>query len=70
MFSNLVMYCVYSVAYYDYFPPKRMNVSVDVRETTQGQGSRQVLVVDKDSAAGDVIYKVSFYRLYSPCCLS
>ncbi len=54
------MYHVYSVAYYDYFPPKQMNVSVDVRETTQGQGSRQVLVVDKDFSAGDVIYQVIY----------
>ncbi|KAF8204688.1 MAS20-domain-containing protein [Pholiota molesta] len=44
-------------AYYDFFPPKRMNVSVEVRETTQGQGARQVLVVNKDFAAGEVIYK-------------
>ncbi|KAF8969371.1 hypothetical protein BDZ97DRAFT_1915330 [Flammula alnicola] len=44
-------------AYYDFFPPKRMNVSVEVRETTQGQGARQVLVASKDFAAGEVIYK-------------
>lgn len=37
-----------------------MNVSVEVRETTQGQGARQVLVVNKDFATGEVIYKVTF----------
>ncbi|KAF9478407.1 hypothetical protein BDN70DRAFT_880013 [Pholiota conissans] len=44
-------------AYYDFFPPKRMNVSIEVRETTPGQPARQVLVVNKDFAAGEVIYK-------------
>ncbi|KAF8914306.1 hypothetical protein CPB84DRAFT_79701 [Gymnopilus junonius] len=43
-------------AYYDYFPPKKTNVSVDVREVTLGQ-KRQVLVVNKDFTAGEVIYK-------------
>jgi hypothetical protein len=57
------MHCVYSAAYYDFFPPKRMNVSVEVRETTQGQGARQVLVANKDFAAGEVIYKVAFIYL-------
>ncbi|KAF8165662.1 hypothetical protein B0H34DRAFT_780452 [Crassisporium funariophilum] len=44
-------------AYYDHFPPKRTNVSISTRENTSGQGSRQVLVVDKDFTAGSVIYK-------------
>jgi len=45
-----------SSAYYDFFPPKRTNVSVVTRQSN-GE-TRQVLVVDKDVAAGEVIYKV------------
>ncbi|KAG5639700.1 hypothetical protein H0H81_005883 [Sphagnurus paluster] len=37
--------------YYDAFPPKSTNVAVETRE------GRKVLVVTKDTAAGDVIYK-------------
>ncbi|KAF9534112.1 hypothetical protein CPB83DRAFT_756005 [Crepidotus variabilis] len=40
--------------YYDYFPPKKMNVSIVTRE---GPTMRQVLVLSKDVAAGEVIYK-------------
>ena len=45
-----------SSAYYDFFPPKRTNASVVTRQSN-GE-TRQVLVVDKDFAAGEVIYKV------------
>ncbi|PPQ68307.1 hypothetical protein CVT25_001395 [Psilocybe cyanescens] len=44
-------------AYYDNFPPKRTNVSVVSREVTPGQGNRQILVVNKNFNAGEVIYK-------------
>ncbi|KAJ3501131.1 hypothetical protein NLJ89_g9479 [Agrocybe chaxingu] len=44
-------------AYYDFFPPKRTNVSIVMREATAGQAARHVLVVNKDFAAGEVIYK-------------
>ncbi|KDR84067.1 hypothetical protein GALMADRAFT_695672 [Galerina marginata CBS 339.88] len=44
-------------AYYDFFPPKKTGVSVVTRELTSGQGHRQLLVVNKDVAAGEVIYK-------------
>ncbi|KIM46488.1 hypothetical protein M413DRAFT_24207 [Hebeloma cylindrosporum] len=44
-------------AYYDFFPPKRSNVSVELRPTSPGQPPRQVLVANKDFAAGEVIYK-------------
>ncbi|PPR02662.1 hypothetical protein CVT24_002145 [Panaeolus cyanescens] len=43
-------------AYYDHFPPASTNVSVVSREVSPGQ-TRHVLVVNKDFAVGDVIYK-------------
>jgi hypothetical protein len=45
------------VGYYDTFPPKRMNVSIIDREPTSGKDARKVLSVNKDFAAGEVIYK-------------
>ncbi len=42
--------------YYNYFPPKNMNISVTTRA---GQTLKQILVVTKDFKAGDVIYRVS-----------
>ena len=34
-----------------------MNVSVVDREAISGQGARKVLIVNKDFAAGEIIYK-------------
>lgn len=50
--------CASGVGYYDNFPPKSFNVSVESREATGTQGARKVLVVNKDFKAGDIIYKV------------
>ncbi|EAU84415.2 hypothetical protein CC1G_01411 [Coprinopsis cinerea okayama7 len=44
--------------YYDVFPPKSMNVSVvDQQTSTAMKGPRKVLVVNRDFAAGETIYK-------------
>ncbi|TFY82537.1 hypothetical protein EWM64_g1472 [Hericium alpestre] len=46
--------------YYDYFPPKSMNVSVKSVDAPDGKGAivrKKALVVAKDFKAGDVIYK-------------
>jgi hypothetical protein len=45
--------------YYEFFPPKSMNVSVKASEDNDSQIRKKVLVVDKDFNPGDVIYKVS-----------
>ncbi len=50
------------LGYYEYFPQKRMNVSV--KET--GESKYKILVAEKDFEAGDVIYKV---RVFQPDCL-
>ncbi|KAF8345574.1 hypothetical protein F5887DRAFT_1074303 [Amanita rubescens] len=43
--------------YYNYFPPKWMNVSVESRSGPESQSTRSVLVLNKDVKAGDMIYK-------------
>ena len=45
--------------YYNVFPPKKTNVSIASREPIPGQGARNVVILNKDIAAGEVIYKVS-----------
>ncbi|KAF5388439.1 hypothetical protein D9615_000678 [Tricholomella constricta] len=45
------MYDHYCLGYYDAFPPKSTNVAIETRE------NRKVVVVTKDVAAGEVIYK-------------
>ncbi|TFK81511.1 MAS20-domain-containing protein [Polyporus arcularius HHB13444] len=42
--------------YYDHFPPKRMNVSVQHTGGQGNQATKKILVAEKDFAAGDVIY--------------
>ena len=46
------------VGYYDYFPPKSKNVSVVPLASTTMTGVHQVLIVNKDFAAGETIYNV------------
>ncbi|PFH49247.1 hypothetical protein AMATHDRAFT_48863 [Amanita thiersii Skay4041] len=43
--------------YYNYFPPKSMNVAVEPRTIPGSQTVRNVLVLTKDFSAGEVIYK-------------
>ncbi|KAI0082448.1 MAS20-domain-containing protein, partial [Panus rudis PR-1116 ss-1] len=43
--------------YYNVFPPKSMNVSVQDSEVPGNATKKKVLVAEKDFAAGDVIYK-------------
>lgn len=50
--------------YYDHFPPKSMNVQIKPSEN-----GRKVLLVTKDIAAGETIYKV-MSKLSSFCVLS
>ncbi|RPD66738.1 MAS20-domain-containing protein [Lentinus tigrinus ALCF2SS1-7] len=45
--------------YYDYFPPKRMNVSVQHVGGQGNQATKKILIAQKDFAAGDVIYMES-----------
>ena len=45
--------------YYNVFPPKKANVSIASREPVPGQGARNVVILNKDVAAGEVIYTVS-----------
>ena len=45
------------------FPPKSTNVSVTTRPATTGTGVRSILVLNKDVAAGEVIYKVRHHVL-------
>lgn len=45
--------------YYEVFPPKSTNVSVTTRPATTGTGVRSVLVLNKDVAVGEIIYKES-----------
>ena len=47
-----------ALGYYDYFPPKRMNVSVQHVGGEGSQATKKILVAQKDFAAGDVIYIV------------
>ena len=42
------------LGYYNFFPPKSMNVSVEEK----GENKRKVLIATKDFEKGDVIYKV------------
>ncbi|KAJ7639358.1 hypothetical protein FB45DRAFT_1024089 [Roridomyces roridus] len=45
-------------AYLEVFPPKRMNVSMEARpENSDTSGPDKVLILTKDVAAGEVIYK-------------
>ncbi|KAJ6616206.1 hypothetical protein B0H10DRAFT_2037831 [Mycena sp. CBHHK59/15] len=45
-------------AYFEVFPPKWTNVSIETRpETSAISGAQKVLVLNKDIAAGEVIYK-------------
>ncbi|KAJ7228212.1 hypothetical protein GGX14DRAFT_412337 [Mycena pura] len=44
-------------AYYEVFPPKWANVSIQSRPETVTSGPEKVLVLNKDVAAGEVIYK-------------
>lgn len=51
--------------YYEAYPPKSMNVSVESQDVPDGTGKvmrKKVLVVNKDFEAGDVIYKASYWR--------
>ena len=53
--------------YYNVFPPKSMNVSVKVMEPDSSQVRKKILVVNKDFAPGEVIYKVfSFHCPRTP----
>lgn len=48
------------LGYFDSYPPKSMNVSVESRDVPDGTGNvmrKKVLVVNKDFEVGDVIYK-------------
>ncbi|KAK2465945.1 hypothetical protein APHAL10511_001586 [Amanita phalloides] len=45
------------LGYYNYFPPKWTNVSVEPRPAPGSQITRNVLVLNQDIKAGDVIYK-------------
>ena len=47
------------LGYYNYFPPKWTNVSVESRSGPESQSTRSVLVLNKDVKAGDMIYKVA-----------
>jgi mitochondrial import receptor subunit TOM20 len=52
-----------SVGYYEVFPPKRMNVSTKTVEVADPSGNKvlkRILVADKDFAAGEVIYTVTW----------
>ncbi|KAI0327750.1 MAS20-domain-containing protein [Cubamyces sp. BRFM 1775] len=42
--------------YYDHFPPKRMNVSVQLGPPQANQAAKKILVAEKDFMPGDVIY--------------
>ncbi|KAL1937720.1 hypothetical protein VTO73DRAFT_12873 [Trametes versicolor] len=42
--------------YYDYFPPKRMNVSVKAGAGEGSQTMKKILVAERDFAEGEVIY--------------
>ncbi|KAI0824727.1 MAS20-domain-containing protein [Trametes gibbosa] len=42
--------------YYDHFPPKRMNVSVQAGPTQGNQAAKKILVAEKDFAEGEIIY--------------
>ncbi|KAI0637988.1 MAS20-domain-containing protein [Trametes polyzona] len=42
--------------YYDHFPPKRMNVSVQTGPAQGNQAAKKILVAEKDFEEGDVIY--------------
>ncbi|KAI0368072.1 MAS20-domain-containing protein [Pilatotrama ljubarskyi] len=43
--------------YYDHFPPKRMNVSVQAGPAQGNQAAKKILVAEKDFDAGELIYK-------------
>ncbi len=60
MWAGLTEYISTAVAlgYYDHFPPKRMNVSVQHTGGQGNQATKKILVAEKDFAAGDVIYTV------------
>lgn len=51
------------LGYYDWYPPKSMNVSVESRDVPDGTGGvirKNVLVVNKDFEVGDTIYKARY----------
>lgn len=50
----------FMLGYYNIFPPKSMNVSVQ-----DGKDKKKILVAEKDFEPGDVIYKVSIARIIS-----
>ncbi len=55
--------------YYDYFPPKRMNVSVQHKTSPQGnQPAKKILVAQKDFAVGETIYKVILLDMPDSAC--
>ncbi|KAI0663278.1 MAS20-domain-containing protein [Cubamyces menziesii] len=45
-----------AIGYYDHFPPKRMNVSVQLGPPQANQAAKKILVAEKDFMPGDVIY--------------
>ncbi|KAJ2991861.1 hypothetical protein NUW54_g8080 [Trametes sanguinea] len=45
--------------YYDHFPPRRMNVTVQTGPPQANQAAKKILVAEKDFEPGDVIYTVT-----------
>ena len=57
---------MWRIGYYEVFPPKSMNVSVEnklISETGGNQIRKKVLVVNKDFAQGETIYKVWHFQI-------
>ena len=53
----------WTVAYFEMFPPKSMNVStktIDVPDASGALVRKRIMVAAKDFTAGDIIYKVRF----------
>ena len=53
-------YIVLRLGYYDVFPPKSVDVTIETRE------DRKVIVASKDFAADELIYKVSCTKSLKP----
>ena len=54
------------IGYYDHFPAKTMNVSVQSGPEQNNQPPKKILVAEKDFAEGDVIYKASAHPTKPP----
>ncbi len=54
------------IGYYDYFPPKRMNVSVQSGAGEGSQTMKKILVAERDFAEGEVIYTVMTHPSIMP----